>query len=288
MPGKIAPMLAEAGDAAIRPRRLDVGAEARRLSRARVHRRARRQAALAARARSRVRSFRARGRARPAGGERDDPRRRDRRIRRDRRTLLRRAAGSRPVEDGAGDRGRRQGHADRLLLLRSPVFRGRRSARLAVSGPPPLPRAMPAALAARAARACDGRRPRAAGGGARERVRRRRRQAQGQPLRDRPALDVVGQGQADAKRGLRHRRLHAGQGLAHLARRDPRRLLGRRHAARQAPFRVARRLGLRRTHARRRSRRALRACTTGDLSVRRGARAERTDDVGRASASSPR
>ena len=81
---------------------------------------------------------------------------------------------------------------------------------------------------------------------ARERLRRRGRQAQGQPLRGRPPLDVVAQGQADDERGFRRRRLHARQGLARAARRAARRLLGRQE---QAALRVARRLGLRRAHA---------------------------------------
>ena len=64
-------------------------------------------------------------------------------------------------------------------------------------------------------------------GRARERLRRRGRQAQGQPLRARQALGVLAQGQADAERGVRGRRLHAGQGRARAARRAARRLLGR-------------------------------------------------------------
>ncbi len=134
---------------------------------------------------------------------------------------------------------------------------------------------------ARPARACGGGRRRVAGGGARERVRRRGREAQGKRLRGRPALDVVGEGEADAGRGLRRRRLHARQGLARAARRDPRRLLGRRKDATQAPLRVACRLGLRRAHARA-GEGALEAARAKHLSVRRGARAQRADDVGRA------
>ena len=60
------------------------------------------------------------------------------------------------------------------------------------------------------------------------------RQAQGQPLRSGPALDGVAQGQADAERRFRRRRLHAGQGLARAARRAAGRLLGRQGKLRYA------------------------------------------------------
>ena len=49
--------------------------------------------------------------------QRHDPRRRARGVRRERQAVLRRAAGSRAAEDGAGDRGRRPEHARGLLLL---------------------------------------------------------------------------------------------------------------------------------------------------------------------------
>ena len=85
---------------------VDVGAQARRLPRARIHRRDRRQAALAARARAARTSFRGSSRslAKQAAGE-HDPRRRARGVRRERQAVVRRDAGSRAAEDGTGDRG---------------------------------------------------------------------------------------------------------------------------------------------------------------------------------------
>ena len=76
--------------------------------------------------------------------------------------------------------------------------------------------------------------------GARQRLRRRDRQAQGQPLRVWPALAVVAQGQADDTRGLRRRRLHDGQGLARTARRAAGRLLGASRASCASPRTSAR------------------------------------------------
>ena len=58
-PRRSSPMLAETRRRALPPRRVDVGTQARRISRARVHRRARRQAALAARPRPFVANSRA-------------------------------------------------------------------------------------------------------------------------------------------------------------------------------------------------------------------------------------
>ena len=110
-----------------------------------------------------------------------------------------------------------------------PHFAGIDLARFAVSGSPPLSRAVPAADSPRVQlvhAADDGAALQAAAlaSGFEGVV----AQAQGKRLRGRPAFDVVGEGEADAGRGLRRRRLHARQGLARAARRDPRRLLGGR------------------------------------------------------------
>ena len=220
---------------------LDVGAQARRLSGARHHRRARRQAALAARTRVGRHVPAARGGAWQAGRERHDPRRRDRGVRRERQAVLCGAPGSRPVEERAGDRGRRPQHASGLLRFRSAAFRGHRSAQVALPGPAALSRPVPAAFNAGQARARGRRRDRLAGRGTRQWLRGRDRQAQGEPLRGRPALVIVGEGQAHAQRGFRHRRLYPREGLAHRARRPPGRLLGPGHAA----LRLARRLRFR-------------------------------------------
>ena len=77
---------------------------------------------------------------------------------------------------------------------------------------------------------------------------------------------VVAQGQADAERGFRRRRLHQGQGRARAAGRAAGRLLGR--ATRQAALRVARRLGLRRARAEA-GQGAAGAAAAQDLPVRR-------------------
>ena len=121
------------------------------------------------------------------------------------------------------------------------------------------------------------------GGGARERLRGRDRQAQGQPLRSRQALGVVAQGQADAQRGLRRRRLHARARAR--ARRSAR--CWSATGTGQAALRLARRLGLRRAHAGAGAG-AARAAAAQDLSVRRKAGAERADDLGRARSWSPK
>ena len=141
---------------------------------------------------------------------------------------------------------------------------------------------MPAAHSARPARPRGGGRGRAAGRGARQRLRRRGREAQGKRLRGRPALDVVGQGETDARSGLRHRRLHAGQGLARIAGRDSRRLLGRwrRRAASSSTRRMSARASTSERSAR--SQGALEAAHAKHLSVRRDSRAQCADDVGRA------
>ncbi len=186
-----------------------------------------REAALAARPRpdrARFRSSSPSSRKQAVDGH--DPRRRDRRVRRQRQAVVRRAAGSRAAEDRARDRRGRPSTPVVFYCFDLLHFAGIDLREAPYARPPPLSRAVPAALAARAARARRGRRRRAARGGARERLRRRDRQAQGQPLRSRPALGGVAQGQADAERRVRRRRLHEGQGLARGARRAAARLLG--------------------------------------------------------------
>ncbi len=105
---------------------------------------------------------------------------------------------------------------------------------------------MPAAHAARAARARGGRWHRAQRGRARHRLRGRDRQARGQPLRGGQALRRVAQGEAGAGWRFRGRRLDARQGLARATGRAAGGLLG----ARQAPLRLPRGLGLRRSQPR--------------------------------------
>ncbi len=154
----------------------------------------------------------------------------------------------------------------------------------AVSRPPALSRAMPAALAARAARARRGRRRRAARGGARERLRRRGRQAQGQPLRSGQALGVVAQGQADAERRFRRRRLHAAARAR--ARRSARCSSATGTTASCATPRTWARAST--TARSRRCKARLEPLQRTTLPVRREARAERADDLGRARSWSPR
>ena len=115
---------------AVQRRRLDVGAQARRLSRARVHRRERRAPALAPRPRAGARVSEARRRARRAGRRRHDPRRRARRVRRRRQAVVRRAAESRAAQDRARDRrSRSRSMPVDLLLLRPALLRRHRPAR---------------------------------------------------------------------------------------------------------------------------------------------------------------
>ena len=138
----------------------------------------------------------------------------------------------------------------------------------ALPRPAPLSRAVPAAVAARAARARRRRRRRAARGGARERLRGRDRQAQGQPLRGRQALGVVAQGQADA--AARSSSSAATRRARARARRSAR-CWSATGTARQAALRLARRLGLRRRDARAGARRGSSRCSAQDLPVRREA-----------------
>ena len=81
-----------AGRGGFQSSRLDVGAQARRLPGARVHRRQGGAASLAARARARQGFSAARRRARKTVGQRDGARRRDRGLRRKRQAVLQRAA----------------------------------------------------------------------------------------------------------------------------------------------------------------------------------------------------
>ncbi len=279
MPAKLAPNARRDRRPALPSRWLDVGAQARRLPRARVHRPRRREAALAPRPGARGRFPQARRRARHAGRGLDDPRRRDRRVRCGRQALVRRAAGARASEDRPRARPRRARHPRRLLRLRPALLRRHRPARRPLPRPAALPRAMPAAHTARAARARGGRWHRAQRGRARHRLRGRDRQARGQPLRGGQALRRVAQGEAGAGWRFRGRRLDARQGLARAAGRAAGGLLG----ARQAPLRLPRGLGLRRSQPRGRQG-AARAARRRRLPVRRGARAQRRHDVGRAEA----
>ena len=91
-----------------------------------------------------------RRRTRPAV-RRHDPRRRGAGARRGRAAVVQRAAESRAAEDAARDRRRRARHAGGSLLLRPAALRRPRPASGAVLRPPPLPRAVPAAIAPRAA-----------------------------------------------------------------------------------------------------------------------------------------
>ena len=134
MPAKLSPMLAESGDAPFNDPdwmwepKLDGYRVLAFVERGQS------EAALAPRAcTGRTLSSLDRG-ARPAGGEQHDPGRRDRGVRRGRQTLLQRAAESRSVEDGAGDRGGRPEDARGVLLLRSAAFRRRRSAQRRLIG----------------------------------------------------------------------------------------------------------------------------------------------------------
>src|SRR5207302_1790443 len=178
------------------------------------------------------------------------------------------------AESGGAAESRTDG-AGGPLLLRSGAFRGRRSAQGALQGSAPLPRPMPSAFSARAARSRIGRRDGVIRGCACKRPGGSRRQAQGQPLRSRPALGVMAEGEADPQRRIRHRRLHQGEGLAPAARRAAGRLLGRGQAA----LRLARRIWLRRGEPRA-GEGAIGASGNEHLSVRRKAGAPRPDDLG--------
>ena len=244
MPAKLAPMLAESGDAPFN--RADWMWEPK-LDGYRVLAfidERRREAALAARARARRRLSRSSPRSsasRPCDGMILDG------------EIVAFDASGKPSFDALQDRA--QLKTEREIAAadqNTPVvfycfdllhFAGIDLRKAPYRGSPPLSRAMPAALAAGAARACGGGRRRAARGGARERLRRRGRQAQGQPLRGRPALGVVAEGEADAERGLRRRRLHA---RARARARRSARCWSATGTKRQAALRLARRLGLRR------------------------------------------
>ena len=264
---------------AVPPRRVDVGTQARRISRARIYRRARRQAALAARPRAFVQIPAPGGGTRATVGERDDPRRRARRVRRERQAVIRGVAGSRRAEDGTRDRRGRQVVARGLLLLRPAPFRGHRSAQVAVFRSPALPCAMPAAVAAGATGARARGRRCAQRRGARQWLRRRGRQAQAKPLRGRSPFAIVVEGQADAERGFRRRRLHPREGGARAAGRHPGRLLGWRSTQGKAALRVARRLGLRRARAEA-GQGPAGTVATQDLPLRRDAGPQWPDDLG--------
>ena len=261
----------------VQPRGLDVGTQTRRLSRARLHRRDRGQTALAKGPRARGEVSRRRRGARPTGRREHDSRWRARGIQCGRQAVVCRPAGSRAAEDGTGDRCRRSEFARGLLRLRPAVFRGNRSAPSDLRRSAALPCPVPAAVAARATRACRKRRHRVARGRARQRLRGSDRQTQGKPLRGGPALDIVAQGQADAQRGFRHRRLHEGERLAGSARRHPGRLLGPGRAA----LCLARRLRLRRPRVGA-SQGSAQAAAPQQLPVRGRAGAQRPDDLGRA------
>ena len=92
MPATLAPMHADLARCSVQPSGLDVGTEARRLSRPGLYRKREGQAAHAARTRSGRRLSKAVRRARQAGGRQHDPRRRDRGVRRRRQAVVQRDA----------------------------------------------------------------------------------------------------------------------------------------------------------------------------------------------------
>ena len=178
-----------------------------------------------------------------------------------------RAAGSRAAEDRARDRRRRPDDAGRLLLLRSAAFRRHRPAQGAV-------RAIGGAISRNACcrrRSCSSCTPpktasrcsAAALASGFEGVVGKRKESRYEAGRRSSSWLKV---KPTHERRFRRRRLHAGQGRARAARRAARRLLGRR---RQAALRVARRLGLRRAHAARRSRRGWSRCSARRARSRR-------------------
>ena len=244
------------------------------------------QAALAARPRAR-RDVSAAGApsSRKQARERHDPRRRDRRLRRERQAVVRRAAESRAAEDRARDRGGRR-RARRWSSSAStcctspastcarPPTRDRRRYLAQCLLPSPLVQLVHAADDGVALHAA------ALASGFEGVIGKRKDSRYEAGKRSASWLKV----KPTQQRGFRGRRLHAGQGLARAARRAAGRLLGREEAA----LRLARRLGLRRPRAARRCKARLEPLRAQDLPVRREARAERADDLGRARSSSPR
>ena len=166
-PRSLAPMLAEIGERAVQSPGLDVGAEARRLPRARVHRRATACSCARGAGSSSRRSFR--------GSSRSSPARRSSGMILDgeivafdatasrRSTRCRTARSSRPSARSPRPTKRCRSSSTCFDLLH---FAGIDLRSSTVRRPPALSRAMPAALAARAARACGRGRRRAARGGA--------------------------------------------------------------------------------------------------------------------------
>ena len=279
MPAKLAPMLAEIGRRAVPSTRTGCGSPSSTAIACSPSSTETASSCARGAGSSSPASFRGSSRSsRQQARERHDPRRRARRVRRERQAVVRRAAGSRAAEDGARDRGRRPDtpvvffcfdllHFAGIDLRKSP-YRDRRRYLAQCLLPSPLVQLVHAADDGIALQ----RR------GARQRLRRRDRQAQGKPLRGRPPLAVVAQGQADAERGFRRRRLHA---RARARARRSARCWSATGTRRQAALRVARRLGLRRAHADA-GQGAAGAAAAQDLSVRGNAGAQRADDLGRA------
>ena len=286
MPATLAPMLAEIGDAPVQSRGLDVGAQARRLSRARLHRRARRQAALAARPRARRASFR--GSRRSSRQQAVSGMILDGELvafDAERQAVVRRAAGTRAAEDGARDRGRRRDDARGLLLLRSAALRGHRSAHARLT-------AIGAAISPNACcrrRSCSSCTRRDDG----DRVAAPRRSRAASRAWSASARKAVTRPAGARRRGSRSSRrtsadfVVGGYTKGKGARAPLGALLVGYWDKKAAALRVARRLGLRRAHAGA-SQGALGAAATQDLSLRRDAGAQCADDVGRARRSSPR
>ena len=210
-----------------------------------------------------------------------DPRRRDRRLRRQRPAVVRAPAGPhahRLRGDGAAAD---EGHAGRLRRLRPALARRPLAHGAALRG---APRA--AAGAGAAGTALADARPRRRqrsgrpGGEPRERAGGRRRQAAGQPVPARPSLAVLAEGQERAARGRRRRRLAAGGGQAARAHRRA----ARRRARRRAPaLRRARRHGLHREGARPARDRRSSSARTRRSAASRSRRATRSTSSRRAS-----